>query len=125
MVALRAGKDQAAFSKASSALRTSTAMVSFGPFERAGGIQRIKACLGNLLQRGAADAQRHYVLRQPLFQLLQPDLRNCADVLFIERMEHHDFIDTVDKIGPEMASDFVHHCELRQCRGAFFHRHRP
>ena len=73
------------------------------PLQRPRAIHRIEARLRDLLQRLVVDTSSVIsILARRFSRMLQLDLGDGADVLLVERMEHHDLVDAVDELGPEM-----------------------
>ena len=52
------------------------------------------------------------IARHALLELLQLHARDRRDVRLVERVEHHDLVDAVHELGPEMGLHLAHHREL-------------
>ena len=73
-----------------------------GALQRPRAVHGIEARLADPIARGIVEPQLDVALRQTLAQPAELDVDDRADLLAAERMEHHDLIDSVDELGPEM-----------------------
>ena len=84
------------------------------PLERPRAVNRIEASLAKLIQCRRGDLQPHLPVSQSLAQITDLNVRNRPNLLLAQRMEHHDFVDAVDELGPEMIGHLGHHHALHQ-----------
>ena len=87
-----------------------------GALERACAIQRIEAHLGQFVECGFADFQLEVALGQAFLQALELDDRDVADVLGVQAVEDHHFVDPVDEFRPEVLAHLTHHGFLDHVR---------
>ena len=53
--------------------------------------------------------ERELTLRQTLGQIFGLDSRDLADLRFLQRAEHDDFVEPIDELRPEMRLHDAHH----------------
>jgi hypothetical protein len=80
-----------------------------GALERPRAEHRIEAHAGNLRQRGIGDFELHLLLFQAFGQALELDARDGLDMLRVQAMEDHDFIDAVQELRAQGLLEFFHH----------------
>ncbi len=85
-----------------------------GALQRPRAVHGIEARLADAVARGIVQPQLNVALGQPLPQPSQLDVDDGADLLAAERMEHHDLIDPIDELGPEMLGDHLHDRRLHR-----------
>src|SRR5215203_5416290 len=63
--------------------------------------RRVVTRVGELVESRGGELDRHVALFELLTQALDLDLDDVAHVLALELVEHNDFVDPVQKLGPE------------------------
>ena len=80
-----------------------------GALERAGAIDRIKADIAEQVERRIGQFDANAAFAQTLFQTAQLDARNLFDLRLVQRVEHHDVVQSVDELGAEVRLHHPHH----------------
>src|SRR5690606_2785952 len=79
-----------------------------GTFQWTRTIQWIEASLDQLIESTVIDRQTHIAFCQTLTQAVQLDIGNTANLVFFQRVEDHQLINTVDKFWTEMLRYCIH-----------------
>ncbi|MNC88933.1 hypothetical protein D3C83_48100 [compost metagenome] len=82
------------------------------PFQRPRAVDRIEPCCRDFLERGVAHLEPHLERCQPLLEKAHLNACDRLDVLLVERVEYHDFVDAIDEFGTELRLDLGQHREL-------------
>ena len=72
-------------------------------------VHGVESRLADPIARSIIESQLNIAFGEPLTQTAQLDVDDGADLLPAERMEHHEFIDPVDELGPKVLGDHLHH----------------
>jgi hypothetical protein len=78
-------------------------------FERTRPVLRIVAALGEIVGRLFGELEFDLALLESLAQAADLDADDLAQLLAAQRMEHHDLVDAVEKLGTEALAQHVAH----------------
>src|SRR6202044_1752777 len=79
-----------------------------GALQRPRAVHCVEARFPDLVARLIVQAQSDVAFRQPLPQTAQLDIDDGPNLLASQGMEHHDLVDSIDELGPEMLDHHGH-----------------
>src|SRR5262245_48566037 len=71
-------------------------------------VDRIEARLREAIACGGVEHEADLPLGEPALQILELNVDDLADVLLLERMEHHNVVDAIDELRAEVLADDFH-----------------
>src|ERR1700733_8913284 len=77
-------------------------------------VDGVEPRLPDAIARGVVEPQLDVALRETMTQPAELNIDDGADLLAPERVEHHDLVDSIDELGPEMLCEHLHHRALHR-----------